>query len=1532
MNLGTLIATLTVETAGLKRGVIDFGMLEKKILTASNKMVRQLGTLSAAVKKVERNIATMATSSAMSVWEKKMLAATNKMVRQLGRLTNQTRILKKEMLALSTASGRAGAMMGGMTGGLTARGGGMGMMPVISPGYAAGSVVDLTNMGNKLGKSWGNTLGQLSMQLRSFGWLATTVFTFPIVAGGAAVTKLGRDYEMAMAKIQGLVGINKRMVDDWNKALLKMPKAVAIGPMELADALYYVSSSGFKTQQALEITEMSAKGAATGLGETKDVANFLTSAMNAYRASGLTAAHAMDILTASVREGKGEPADMSRALGTILPIAAELGVSLDQVGGALASMTLITSQTANAATYLRNVFMKLIHPSAGTEKALKRMGTSVGELQDMLRNKGLMPTLTKIRELTDQYGESVADIFPNIRGLLGVLNLTGQNMKYNEGVMQEVTQSMGDFEKAFFIASGTVAFKWNAAVAGMKAGFVELGVAVARVVLPIMETWIARIQVVVKWFNELNSGTQRLVVRFAAFLAAIGPVSLLLAPIGMIIGGITKRVKELGGMLIWLGRMMIAIPWLAAITAALALGVAIYKLVKSRKEEENINKRVNATVEIEASKLKYLFGVIMDVNEGAERRIEAIRAANEGYSEYLPNVISEIDSMEDLAKAYEEADLKLRMYIATKERQAEVDKLNEKVGAKYAKNLGQYSEAALKYLHPLEVVEFTKALDTALMQSSEHLKNARVDAFALYKSRLTLQEFYDTWVKGLHDQAKAEGDNARARQLTWRQFEAEARMYGMLKSRTDPIIEGQEELIEKGKEVVKTIDDSRKVLNSFFETFKDDSIKEMLYNMEAAEKQMVLWDTYMVNAGQESTLAAEKLDLYNNMLRELREIGSADASKAYDYVMAKMKALQGTTKDLVEETETLDKIMADYAAEKKFTDIIQAHRGELEEFGKTFDYVEEQAKNYQQYIQRLFKAGFEDEIDTKRLMAEFEALPDSIQPVVEELLKLSEGLELVRRRSQFEGPKFDVMAAQISVYESAINGVLEKIIRMGKIEGMTVPVKVDGIEVAVPAVEYFNGLLLDMYDELDHLKEAQQAAIDQEMITLLTEEANAFGGLTGKIEVLNYTLDAAEKRLRSLLKKKLTGSNVQEDIEETVGYIRQLKIAIDEMNQAIEIQYLRDMYSAMNNLSAASALLDGYIQNLGLRLEQLSADGFGASEEFIALSKELLRIQRTIFAIDKVSDAMGGLVRIIMDGSDETESLGKKIGDYLINVLKDLVAELVTTIVKFTLLKGLMEGIGKTQGTLGEALLGILGKSLLGGLSGIVLSGETEFDTSGVDALNEALCSLSENAEKYNAVIATLLASQTVVNDTLKSGSEVIGANTGKMEALTKIKGMDLDISDRLLKANEEKISFEEAFQLATKTSTAVSAASVPVKVASGKASFFEGVGNFFKSVAALPPPLNIITMIAMVGAVTAAIISLVGAARGAKMAKGGIVPGGYPNDTFSALLTSGEAVIPLDRIEKQSLSLGDAEVRFEIEGDRLVGILKKQMKKTSIY
>jgi hypothetical protein len=65
---------------------------------------------------------------------------------------------------------------------------------------------------------------------------------------------------------------------------------------------------------------------------------------------------------------------------------------------------------------------------------------------------------------------------------------------------------------------------------------------------------------------------------------------------------------------------------------------------------------------------------------------------------------------------------------------------------------------------------------------------------------------------------------------------------------------------------------------------------------------------------------------------------------------------------------------------------------------------------------------------------------------------------------------------------------------------------------------------------------------------------------------------------------------------------------------------------------------------------------------------------------------------------------------------------------------------------------------------------------------------------------------------------------------------------------------------------------------------------------------------------------------KAANLASGGIIPSGYPNDSFRANLSSNEAVIPLERLP-QLIGIGNSgkqsKVEFFIDGRYLKGILE---------
>ena len=108
---------------------------------------------------------------------------------------------------------------------------------------------------------------------------------------------------------------------------------------------------------------MSAKASAAGLGETKNIADLVTSAVNVYGKETLSAAGATDILVAGVREGKAEAAEFAMSLGRVIGDANELGVSFDEVTATVASLTRTGINAAESTTQLRAILKGLTRPS-----------------------------------------------------------------------------------------------------------------------------------------------------------------------------------------------------------------------------------------------------------------------------------------------------------------------------------------------------------------------------------------------------------------------------------------------------------------------------------------------------------------------------------------------------------------------------------------------------------------------------------------------------------------------------------------------------------------------------------------------------------------------------------------------------------------------------------------------------------------------------------------------------------------------------------------------------------------------------------------------------------------------------------------------------------------------------------------------------------------------------------------------------------------------------------------------------------------
>lgn len=389
-----------------------------------------------------------------------------------------------------------------------------------------------------------NTAG-FSSGLKTVGRQMTTSLTLPLAAVGAGAVKMATDFEKSLSKVEGLVGITGDEVAGMRGEVLKLAGETSRAPQELADALFFVTSAGLRGQAALEVLEQSARAAAAGLGSTETVADLVTSAVNAYGIEVLSASEATDILTNAVRLGKAPADQLAQSMGQVLPVASAMGVTFDQVGAAIASMTRTGTNASTAAIQLRQILASILTPAQQSEEALLDMGKSSAELRKQIRDEGLISVLQWLATQTkanksaaESLVESMGAAFPNVRALSGALDIMGGNAEENVQIFREMKNSVGVADEAFGAAAKTASFAFNKALAEMRVTMIELG----QQLLPIALKIVNAVKNMVTWFSSLSDAGQRTTLAIAGILALAGPVIGFLGTMASIVAGLVGTV------------------------------------------------------------------------------------------------------------------------------------------------------------------------------------------------------------------------------------------------------------------------------------------------------------------------------------------------------------------------------------------------------------------------------------------------------------------------------------------------------------------------------------------------------------------------------------------------------------------------------------------------------------------------------------------------------------------------------------------------------------------------------------------------------------------------------------------------------------------------------------------------------------------------------------------------------------------------------------------------------------------------------
>ena len=545
----------------------------------------------------------------------------------------------------------------------------------------------------------------------------------PMLAIGAAAavgvgifTKQAATFETALVDMGK---VTSESVDSIRKKMMGLAPELG-SAVEAVKGYYQVISAGVKDPtKSLGTLTVAAKAAKAAHVEQSEVIKGLTKMMEGYEGKIKSVSEAADLLFTIEKEGQTTVAELIPVVGGLAKMSYDLGVSQDEMGASLATVTKTAGNTAEAATQYRMTLMALMKPSETMEEALKSMGYANAEAA--IKVLGFVGTLKGLKEWCGKTGNSMAEMMGRQRALIGMSALSAKNFGTLTDTIKEMENKVGAADKAFQDWKKTLDALWLTFKSTLGRAMIAMGTEF----LPVVGDMIKRLTKLIDKFNNLDKSTKRVIARVTILTAGIGLLggaSILLAgQLALAIKALSTTSLAMGGLAAATNPVFLAV---AAVTASvLALIGVLYKYSKYAEENRALSEKIADITTEQAVKFDRLVATYKRLRDKVDKTKaetvlykDVIEELNSKYPDYLRNIDLEKDGYEKVAGAIDlareallkkvKAEATMKVVKEYREKLVEAEKKLVKLTAERYRALGYIEEHPKRHAAALNKVVY----------------------------------------------------------------------------------------------------------------------------------------------------------------------------------------------------------------------------------------------------------------------------------------------------------------------------------------------------------------------------------------------------------------------------------------------------------------------------------------------------------------------------------------------------------------------------------------------------------------------------------------------------------------------------------------------------------------------------------------------------------------------------------------------------------------------------------------------------------
>jgi len=255
------------------------------------------------------------------------------------------------------------------------------------------------------------------------------------------------DFDESMRRVNTLAQLGQEGFEGMKEDVLDLSETLGKSATEMGDALYQVISATFEGAEAMIVLETGVKMATAGMAGQVESVDALTTVLNAWGLSAQDATRVADTFFLTIKYGKTTMAELAPAIGVVATMAANAGLSFEEVGAALSALTIVGVDTNRAVTGLSAILTALTKPTDEAKEAAKELGIDFSLTG--LKAKGLSVWLGELKDATKGESEQLARFFQNVRAVRAVLPLaTNAAEAFNNNLIKMQTET-GAAQEAF---------------------------------------------------------------------------------------------------------------------------------------------------------------------------------------------------------------------------------------------------------------------------------------------------------------------------------------------------------------------------------------------------------------------------------------------------------------------------------------------------------------------------------------------------------------------------------------------------------------------------------------------------------------------------------------------------------------------------------------------------------------------------------------------------------------------------------------------------------------------------------------------------------------------------------------------------------------------------------------------------------------------------------------------------------------------------------------------------------------------------